>query len=94
MDEFGLSSLRLTKEDFLKQCHVVQLGYEPLRIDILTDTEGVPFEDAWQAKKQIVYDDVVINVIGLEHLLILKAIAGRKQDLADIEKLKARNKQK
>jgi len=36
--------------------------------------------------------DVPINFIGLEELLKIKAKAGRKQDIADIDKLKKRNK--
>ena len=33
--EFGFASLGLKKEDFLSDNYVTQLGYPPLRIDIL-----------------------------------------------------------
>lgn len=92
--EFGLGSLGLTKEDFLKNNFVTQLGHEPVRIDILNDVEGVNFSDAWENRKRVVYNDIEINFIGLEELLILKQVAGRMQDLTDIEKLRARNKKK
>ncbi|MDB5016284.1 MAG: hypothetical protein JWQ84_1116, partial [Mucilaginibacter sp.] len=31
--DFGFDSLGLTKEDFLKENYVTQIGYPPLRID-------------------------------------------------------------
>lgn len=94
IQDFGLGSLGLTKNDFLKKNFITQLGHEPVRIDILNDVQGVAFEDAWQNRKVIEYEDAAINFVGLEELLILKTIAGRMQDLTDIEKLKARNKNK
>lgn len=94
IQEFGLGSLGLTKEDFLRQNFVTQLGHEPVRIDILNDINGVRFEDAWANRKEVAYEGVQINFIGLDELLILKAVAGRSQDKTDIEKLKARNKKK
>lgn len=92
--DFGFGSLGLTKEDFLKKNFVTQLGYEPLRIDILNDIDGVSFSTAWENKKQIMYEGVFMNFIGYNELLILKKIAGRSQDRADIEKLQERNKSK
>jgi predicted nucleotidyltransferase len=92
INDFGLSSLRLTKEDFLKENFVTQLGYDPIRIDILNDLEVVTFDEAWRNKKVVTMFDVSINFIGLEELLKIKAKAGRKQDIADIDKLKKRNK--
>jgi len=92
INDFGLSSLRLTKEDFLKENFVTQLGYDPIRIDILNDLEVVTFDEAWRNKKVVTMFDVSINFIGLEELLKIKAKAGRKQDIADIDKLEKRNK--
>lgn len=90
--DFGLSSLRLTKEDFLKENFITQLGFDPVRIDILNDLDAVTFEDAWENRKVVTLFDVQINFIGLDELLKIKAKAGRKQDIADIDKLKKRNK--
>ena len=92
INEFGLSSLKLTKEDFMKADFITQLGNEPLRIDILNDLDAISFDDAWKNRKVVTLSDVAINFIGLDELLIIKASAGRKQDIADIDKLKKRNK--
>ena len=41
--EFGLASLGLSKSDFMKEGYVTQIGYPPLRIDILNTIDGVTF---------------------------------------------------
>jgi hypothetical protein len=92
--EFGFASLNLTIEDFKRKEGFIQLRYEPLRIDIINDLDGVPFEKAFKNKKVIVYDDVPINFINYDDLIENKKKAGRSQDLVDIEKLNARNKNK
>lgn len=91
INDFGFSSLKLEKEDFLKKDSITQLGFPPLRIDILNDLDGVPFEQAWQNKKSISFENVRINFIGYNDLIIVKQKAGRPQDIADVEKLTKRN---
>jgi hypothetical protein len=92
INEFGLASLKLTKEDFLKRDFITQLGHDPVRIDILNDLDGVPFDEAWKNKKIITYEKATINFIGYNDLLKVKQKSGRPQDIADISKLKSRNK--
>ena len=92
LKDFGLGSLELSKDDFLKKDFITQLGYEPLRIDILNDLDGVPFEQAWLNKRVVDFEGTKINFIGYHELLQVKKKAGRPQDIADISKLKSRNK--
>jgi hypothetical protein len=92
--DFGFSSLKLNKQDFLKRDSITQLGFPPLRIDILNDLDGVSFEDAWKNKKIVSFENVAVNFIGYNDLLIVKQKAGRPQDIADVERLKKRNKNK
>jgi len=94
INDFGFGSLKLTTEDFLKTNFVTQLGHEPIRIDILNDLDGVNFEEAWLNKKMVNYEGVIIPFIGYNELLKVKAKAGRPQDIADISKLKKRNRDK
>jgi len=93
INEFGFGSLELNKEDFLKKDLITQLGFPPLRIDILNDLDGVSFEEAWNNKKVVAFENVPVNFIGYNELLIVKQKSGRLQDIADIEKLKKRNKE-
>ena len=92
INDFGFGSLQLNKDDFLKRDSIVQLGFPPLRIDILNDLDGVPFEEAWENRKVVSFEKVLVNFIGYNDLLIVKQKAGRPQDIADVDKLKKRNK--
>lgn len=46
LKEFGMGSLGLTVDDFLKSGRVIQIGYEPLRIDLINEIDGVSFDEA------------------------------------------------
>ena len=94
INDFGFGLLNLTKYDFLVPHYFTQLGYEPIRIDIMNDIDGVDFVEAWENKKIVRMGDIDFNFIGYNELLKVKAKAGRPQDLADIHKLKQRNKNK
>jgi predicted nucleotidyltransferase len=94
INDFGFASLKLTKTDFLKKDFITQLGYDPVRIDILNDLAGVNFNEAWANKKEINYVGEPIFFIGYHDLLKVKAKAGRPQDIADISMLEKRNKKK
>lgn len=94
LKDFGFDSLNVTEADFLEKNFITQLGYEPLRIDILNDLDGVAFEEAWKNKKVVDISGVNINFIGYSELLKVKAKAGRPQDIADISMLMKRNKLK
>lgn len=87
MEQFGFGSLGLKETDFLDADQVVQLGYPPNRIDILTTLAGVEFDACYQCKVQLFIDDVMVNLIDLENLKTNKKAVGRLQDLADLESL-------
>jgi hypothetical protein len=87
LDQFGFASLGLTAQDFLIPDHIIQLGFPPNRIDLLTTIPGVEFEECYQAKVQQVIDDITVNFIDAESLKRNKRASGRAQDLADIENL-------
>jgi hypothetical protein len=48
---FGFGSLGLRADDLLNPDNVIQLGYEPYRIDLLTDVTGRGFQ-GMQRKKE------------------------------------------
>lgn len=51
-------------------------------------TEPIPFKSINKNKKMIKAGRIEIPICSMEHLIKLKKIAGRPQDLADIEALK------
>lgn len=85
--EFGFTDTDLTAEDFLVEDRVVQLGYPPLRIDLLTSLDGVEFEDCYDRRIEVEIGEVDIPFIALEDLRRNKRAVGRHQDLADLEAL-------
>ena len=87
LKDFGFEKLGLTENDFLDPNIVVQLGYPPNRIDIITDLSGVDFRSCFAQRVKINIDDLEINFIDLENLKRNKKAVGRFQDLADIENL-------
>jgi hypothetical protein len=48
--DFGFPDLGLTKEDFLEKEIVVEIGREPLKIQVLTGIDGVTFEECYEGK--------------------------------------------
>lgn len=88
VNEFGFSSFNLTESDFTKPGNVIQLGYPPLRIDLLTEVDGVTFEECFINRKEVQIDNLVVNFIGYEDLIKNKKESGRLRDIDDIENLK------
>jgi hypothetical protein len=84
---FGFASLGLKVEDFTSGDAVVQLGYPPRRIDLITGIEGLCFSEVYSAHETMVIGNVAVRYVDLQGLIQTKRIAGRLQDLADIEKL-------
>ena len=87
LGQFGFGSLGLKEEDFLELDTIIQLGYPPNRIDLMTTLPGVDFDDCFKARLQIEIDETIVNFIDLENLKKNKAASGRNQDLADLENL-------
>lgn len=94
LDKFGFGSLKLSEKDFCQKGQFIQLGFEPVRIDLITSIEGLDFQTIWEHRVKGKYGRQSIFFIGLNELIKSKEIAGRKQDLADLEKISFLNKQK
>lgn len=88
VNEFGFSTYGLTRSDFTKPGNVVQLGYPPLRIDLLTEIDGVTFEECYINRKIVTIEDLEVNFIGYTDLLKNKKESGRPRDIDDIDNLK------
>jgi len=86
--EFGFSSYGLTQADFTKPGNVIQLGYPPLRIDLLTEIDGVTFDECFKNRKEVIIEDLKVNFIGYKDLLKNKRESGRPRDIDDIDNLK------
>ncbi len=88
INDFGFGSVGFTAADFSKPNLINQIGYPPLRIDILTSIDGVSFDEAYAVKLEIALDDdLVIKYIGLDELIKNKRSSGTKIDIADVADL-------
>jgi hypothetical protein len=87
LKDFGFGSLGLTKEDFLKENYVTQLGYPPLRIDILNTISGVDFDDAYEGRILGQDGDLSISFINISDFIANKTATGRAKDIGDIDSL-------
>ena len=87
LSDFGFGSLKLSDADFTKKGNVIQLGYEPVRVDILTSIKGISFSRVWKSKRAGRYGRHKVFFIGREELVENKKLTGRKQDKADVDML-------
>jgi hypothetical protein len=90
--EFGINSPDLNEEDFIQENKVIQLGYEPVRIDLLTSVKGLSFKDIWKNKETGTYANENAFFMGWNELIKSKKKARRQQDLIDLERLLKRRK--
>ncbi|MEM7513773.1 MAG: hypothetical protein AAF388_22795 [Bacteroidota bacterium] len=88
LKEFGFNFPNLDSSTIQQDDLVLQLGYPPYRIDIITTPSGVDF-DVCYPKREIfqLEDEQSINVIDLDSLKQNKRSTGRNKDLDDIENL-------
>lgn len=85
--EFGFGSLNLSVEDFSSKGNIIQLGYEPVRIDIITSIKGLEFADIWESRIQGPYGKQTVNFIDRQNLIRSKKLSNRAQDKADLDLL-------
>ena len=88
MHDFGAASLGFTKEDFMNEGIIKQIGQPPLRIDILSAIDGVNYKDAKKDKNFFNSGELEIPFIGVQDFIKNKEASGRRKDLQDIKRLK------
>ena len=85
LKEFGFKTLKLSAKDFAKKGRIVQLGYEPIRVDIITSIPRTNFKEMWRNKKRSKYGDEKVFFIGRKDLIKIKRLSGREQDKVDVK---------
>jgi predicted nucleotidyltransferase len=91
LKEFGLESLEITKEDFMTEGRVLQLGVSPVRIDIMSSIDGIEFNTAFNRIEKVNFGSITANFISKEDLIKNKSSSKRKKDQADLEELQSGN---
>jgi hypothetical protein len=75
------------KEYFTKPDKIFQMGFPPIRIDLITTVEGLEFDDCYAKKKMIVTDNLDLPLLSIDDLKANKKAVGRPRDLDDLENL-------
>ena len=87
LNNFGAPLSELSIDDLSTPGIVFQIGLAPCRIDILTQIDGVNFDEAWANRIYVKVFDIDVPVIGVNELLKNKKAVGRPQDVADAARL-------
>lgn len=91
--EFGAPLAEFTVEDFNDPSVGASFGVPPYRFDVLQSIAGVEFAKVYENSKELLIDgDLPARYISAEDLITNKLAAGRKQDLADVEAIRHRQR--
>ncbi|HLA12940.1 MAG TPA: hypothetical protein VJ023_20310 [Pyrinomonadaceae bacterium] len=91
LSDYGAPAGDLTADDLSKKGTIFQIGIPPLRIDIITNIDGVEFAEAWSERLETGFAGITAFVISRTHLIKNKRTAGRLQDLADVAELEKKD---
>lgn len=72
---------------FLKNNDTLYFGYEPNKIEVIQNADGLNFTDAYPRRLETTVDGVPVKMICLRDLRTNKQASGRYKDLADLENL-------
>ncbi len=87
LEEFGVP-FEIDKKDLQKANNVIQIGIIPNRIDILTDIDGVIFEDAWANRQVKNLGNIQANILDINDIIKNKTASNRPKDNIDLIELK------
>jgi hypothetical protein len=87
LTQFGFPEADLPRDLFEAQGNIITFGIEPVRVDIISQIDGVEFDEAWQRKIRGKYGDVTANFIGRIDLIRNKTSTKRTKDKLDAEEL-------
>jgi len=96
INDFGFGSLNITIDDLTTKDTIIQLGYAPNRIDIITSIAGVEFDEVWKTKVNGKFGITKAYFIGLNELIKSKEASKEQRerkediykDMHDVELLK------
>jgi len=86
LDEFGFGSLGVAADDLLED-KVIQLGQPPVRIDLMTELDGLTPDEVWAGRVAGRFGDMPVFYLGRDAFIRNKRSLGRHKDLADLEAL-------
>ncbi len=86
---FGAPLSELRRKDLRSKGTFFIMGRAPNQIDIITEIDGVSFEEAWDRRIAATIANVPVAYLSRNDLIANKTAAGRPQDLADLAYLQS-----
>jgi hypothetical protein len=87
LTEFGAPVEKFSNSDFEVPGTILQIGIMPRRIDIITQIDGLSFDEAEKGKCIVDIDKLEVPIISKSNLIINKRATGRDKDKLDVENL-------
>ena len=87
LDQFGFGALGIGLPDLTTPNRVIQMGFPPRRIDLLTSIDGVEFSPSFARRLVAVVGGQSLSFLALEDFKTNKRATGRHKDLADLDAL-------
>ena len=84
---FGMRDAGISTALFQEAGKIIRMGFPPMRIEVLTEIDGVQFDECYAARVSARIDGQEVYVISCKHLRINKQASGRYKDLDDLENL-------
>ena len=85
--EFGLPLIDVTPADFAQEHFQYMIGRAPVLFDFLTTLPGLSFPACWEQRLTDSGEGFPIHYLSKPDLITAKQIAGRPQDLADLDEI-------
>ena len=67
LHRFGMQDVSLRPELFLERGKIIRMGVPPMRIEILTEIDGVRFAECYAKREVAKLDGQKVNLISLHH---------------------------
>ncbi len=85
--QFGMRDPSLTTALLQEPGKIIRMGIPPMRIEVLTEIDGVTFADCYAERISTVIDGQNVQIISRAHLRTNKKASGSHKDLDDLEHL-------
>lgn len=86
--QFGMPLIDVSQSDFEQESFQYMVGRAPVLFDFLTSLPGLSFTDCWADHTVDTEEGFDIHYLSKAALIRAKTLAGRIQDLADLDEIR------
>ncbi len=86
--EFGMPLIDVTPQAFESESFQYMIGRAPVLFDFLTSLPGLVFTNCWENRVCDYGEGFQINYLSKDCLIQAKKLAGRPQDIADLDEIR------